>query len=791
MSEDDFYKTAAVVKLDTLSDVNDIGKPWRYEEDGLTVTRTSPWSPPGCHPVGCGLKLYVNDEGKLVRVEGDENNPVTQGRLCPRCIALKDYVYNPARLLHPMKRDPKDRGNADAWEQISWEEAFDIIKKEYDRITDAYGRESIVVFAGTGREGGTFAPYGTMCFGTPNFCYSQSGYACYTPRLAAIAYIGGTTYPEWDYAGALPGRWDDPRYDLTEVLVVWGKAPLESNPDGFFGHAVVDAMRRGTRLIVIDPRVTWLAARADIHLQLRSGTDTALGMAMLDIIIKEDLYDHDFVEYWCYGFEQLAERVATMPAEKAAEICDVPVEKIYAAARMYAKAKPAAIQWGLAADQKTNGMQQGQVTVDLMAITGNLDAPGGQILPGTGAGHNESGFGFEKGVGEELQQKMIGLDKYPAYCMIILNAHADLMLEALETGEPYPIKMGFYAGNNLMSCTSMEPKRWHDAIVKSLEFCIGFDTFMNPSIEASCDIFLPLKTIAEREGTVFTHYAPCTVTAGFMNKAIEVGDCLTDYELCYELGRRLRPELWENEFKFRSAKEFMEALRLGERQNGEYFDKVSKCVVSQIPVDYYKYERGEMRTDGSPGFATPTGRIELWSTAFNQFGEDPLPYYEEPEFGPADPELMKEYPYILTTGARTTAFFHSEHRQIARLRELCPDPITEINPVTAKKLGITDGQWVRLTSPFGECVQKARVSEIVDEKTIHSQHAWWFPEEDGNEPNLYGNFRSNINNLLPNFHFGKLGFGAPNKCLVCKVEPIAENYDTDMDLIWEKFGKLV
>ena len=791
MSEDEFYKTAEVVKLETLSDVNDIGKPWRYEEDGLTVTRTSPWSPPGCHPVGCGLKLYVDGEGKLVRVEGDENNPVTQGRLCPRCIALKDYVYNPARLLHPMKRDPKDRGNAEAWEQITWDEAFDIIKREYDRITAQYGRESIVVFAGTGREGGTFAPYGTMCFGTPNYCYTQSGYACYTPRLAAIAYIAGTTYPEWDYAGALPGRWDDEHYQQTEVLVVWGKAPLESNPDGFFGHAVVDAMRRGTRLVVIDPRVTWLASRADIFLQLRAGTDTALGMAMIDVIVKEDLYDHDFVEYWCYGFDQLAERCATMPAEKAAEICGVPADKIRAAARMYAAAKPGAIQWGLAADQKTDGMQQGQVTVALMAITGNLDVPGGQILPGTGAGHNESGFGFEKGVGEELQKKMIGLDQYPAYCMVILNAHADLMLKALETGEPYPVKMGFYAGNNLMTCTSMEPKRWHDAIVSSLEFCIGFDTFMNASIEASCDIFLPLKTVAERDGTVFTHYAPCTVTAGFMHKAIEVGECMTDYELCYEMGRRLRPELWENEFAFRSAKEFMEALRLGERQDGAYFDKASECVVSQIPVDYYKYERGEMRADGQPGFATPTGRIELWSTAFNQFGDDPLPYYLEPEFGPADPELMKEYPFILTTGARTTAFFHSEHRQVAYLRELNPDPICEIHPAAAKRLGVTDGQWVRLTSPFGECVQKARVSEIVDEKTVHAQHAWWFPEEDGSEPNLYGNFRSNINNLLPNFHFGKLGFGAPNKCLVCKVEPIAESYDTDMDLIWEKFGKLV
>ena len=128
------YKTAPVVKLDSLSDVNDIGKPWRYEDDNMTVTRTCPWSPPGCHPVGCGLKLYVDENGKLVHVEGDENHPVTQGRLCPRCITLKDYVYSPARIVKPMKRDRADRGKEDAWVECSWDEAFAIVKENYERI---------------------------------------------------------------------------------------------------------------------------------------------------------------------------------------------------------------------------------------------------------------------------------------------------------------------------------------------------------------------------------------------------------------------------------------------------------------------------------------------------------------------------------------------------------------------------------------------------------------------------------------------------------------------------------
>ncbi|MDR0350675.1 MAG: molybdopterin-dependent oxidoreductase, partial [Coriobacteriales bacterium] len=483
-------KAAPVVKLDTLSDTNDIGKPRRYEEGGMTVTRAGVWSPPGCHPVGCGLKVYADESGRLVKVEGDENHPVTQGRLCPRCVALKGYVYNPERIIRPMKRDPKKRGDATAWETISYDEAFDLIESEYKRLTSQYGRETCVIFSGTGREGGTMMVYGSSVFRTPNFCYSQSGYACYLPRLAASSYLLGNPYPEIDYAGALPGRYDDPAYEVPEVLVVWGKAPLECNADGHFGHSVTDLLKRGTRLVSVDPRVNWLSTRASVHLRLRAGTDTALAMAMLNIIISEDLYDHEFVELWTYGFDELTERVKEMTPEKAAEICGLDVDDIYLATRMYASAKPASLLWGLAIDQKTNGMQNGQALIALMTITGNMDVPGGQLLADVNAGLNEVGFNVEKGIGDILD-KMIGLKEYPAYCNLIFNAQCDMVLKALETGKPYPLKFGFYAGANPLACTSAEPRRYAKAIAESLEFGMTIDCFMTPSTQATCDLIFP------------------------------------------------------------------------------------------------------------------------------------------------------------------------------------------------------------------------------------------------------------------------------------------------------------
>ncbi len=553
---------------------NDLGKPWKYEEGDLTVVRTSMWSPPGCHPVGCGLKIYVNKEGVIDHVEGDENNPITKGRLCARCIALKDYVYNPSRVIYPMKRAREFRGQHDKWERITWDEAFAIVKEKRDYFRDTYGPECMAVFSGTGRSGGILvSDMAQAVLGTPNACYTQSGYACYQPRSMSCSHVLGAYYPEMDYAGGLEGTFDNPAYCVPEVMVMWGKMPLASNGDGLFGHAVIDLMKRGAKLISVDPRVNWLATRAEVHLRVRPGTDTAMAMAWLSIIINEDLYDHDFVEGWCYGFDEFAARINDpelgMTPEKAAEICEVPVDDIYKAARMYAAAKPASIAWGLAFDQNQNGNQAAHCVLALMAITGNIDVPGGQIVaeidaapgvedaPATGekkefnldkadAGADDNAaedaarptrrIGWDS-LPEELRDKTIGYKEYPLYVDNIRNAQADMMFDAMTKGEPYKIRMGWIQSTTLLAPTCCaQPHGWYEGL-KNLEFCMATDVFITPAIEAACDLFLPLASCAEKDDVVMTHYGGSPVFYGAVNKAVDVGEVKADMDLIHRAGR--------------------------------------------------------------------------------------------------------------------------------------------------------------------------------------------------------------------------------------------------------------
>ena len=731
-------------------------------EDGTEIVRTCAWSPPGCHPVGCGLKLHVKD-GKLIKVEGDPEHPVTKGRLCVRCLSLKDYIYHEDRIIYPMKRAKEDRG-LDKWERISWEEAMDIFAEALKANQEKYGYEGSCLFNGTGRAACIHAALG--CYSvlqSPNQCYALSGWSCYGPRCAVVNFVAGAGIPEMDYAAGFPLRYDDPSFQVPNYILVWGKEPPKSNSDGLFGHALIELMRLGAKLITVDPRMTWLATRSHLALRLRPGTDAALAMGILNVIINEDLYDHDFVDKWCYGFEQLAERVQEYPVEKVAEITEVPAEKIIEAGRALAQS-PSSMTWGLSVDEAPNGVQTGQALMAIMAITGNLDIPGGTILgPVAGLGGAEE-KDVPTQVPEDALPKKVGVDKYPAVGMIQNTVHPDLFLECLETDDPYPVRFAWLQSSNLISPTcSAQPSRWHKALQK-MDFVVATDTFMNPTIMAVGDLFLPVATFAEGDGVVFTHFGSNTTNCSAINKAITVGEAKSDPEICFMLAKRIFPDIYTA-----SVDELVHGYLsgLGAMSGAQNWYELRDIGTAQVPVTYKKYEKGLLRADGKPGFSTPTGRVELWTTMYRNLGDDPLPYYFEPKMSPSN---TPEYEFILTTGSRRVTSFHSEHRQIKNLRDIHPNPVLEMNPADAKKHGIEEGDWVRIVNEHGSARYKVEITPILKKGVVNAAHGWWFPEEDPNEPNLYGVWKSNVNNMIPHGDIGKIGFGAPFKSAMCNIE---------------------
>ncbi len=740
---------------------------WREEHDGVITTRACAWSPPGCHPVSCGIVVTVKD-GKLVKVEGDPEHPITQGRLCPRCLDLKEIEYNKDRVLHPLKRDPKDRGK-DKWVQTTWDEALDLIEEHVNKIKQEYGPESIMVLQGTGREADSYAfSFGYSVLGTPNALFSMSGYSCYGPRTAVADYVLGAGYPELDYAAYFPERYNDPRYEVPKYIIIWGKNPLYSSGDGFFGHAIIDLMKLGSKLITVDPRVTWLAAHSEYFLQLRPGTDAIVALAMLNVIVNEDLVDHDFVDKWCYGYKALAERVQEYPPSLAETVSGVPAETIIGAARAFGSNHPCSVAWGLALDEAKNGTQAGAAVMDLIALTGNFDVPGGVTLATPSPFMSEWQANALEALGPDLWNKRAVDPEWDGFRWTFASAHPDSILRYAERGKPYPIKMCWFFGSNPVASTAFaEPDRWLNVLLK-MDFNVDQDIVMTPTAMACCDLFLPLKTTIEHQGVAFPHFGTNTHLLGAMeDSGVEIGeDCKSDLEICIWAGKRLNPEAWP----WDTPAEFLtDALK----PLGYTYEDLQKNVVIQQEFHYKKYELGLLRPDGEQGFNTATGKIELKSTIYPNFGEDGLPYYEEPPMSPySTPELYKKYPLILTTGARNIAMFHSEHRQMPKLREINPDPIMEINPETAKKYGVEDGNWVAIENPYGRCVEKVKVSQGILPGVVHAQHGWWYPEQKGEAPNLYGVWKSNINTLIPNEHISKMGYGANFKSTLCKITKV-------------------
>jgi anaerobic selenocysteine-containing dehydrogenase len=665
-----------------------------------------------CHG-GCGVLVYIKD-GRVVKLQGDPASPLNQGRMCPKGLASIEMLYHPDRLQHPLKRTGKRGGGQ--WERISWDEALDTIASKVAHFRSTYGPESIAVGQGTGRYYFNAGIRFANTLGTPNWC--EPGQAqCFCPRIVSGIMTYGAL-PVCDYYG-----------DTNPAcLMVWGHNPVISGPDGEIQFRVKDCLKKGTKLIVVDPRETELAQKADLWLQVRPGTDDALALSIIHVIIDEKRFDPDFVKKWTVGFDRLAERTAEYTPEKVAKITWVPAEKIKRAARLFAEAKPATLEWGVALEHTPNCLQTVRAVSLLPAITGNIDIPGGWIL---GERRIQKPPDLAENISEDMKAKRMGADQFRVLCgpqSFFPSAHVPTLFQAMRTGEPYPVKAFLVFGNNGL-LTYANGRQYLETLM-GVDLLVVMELFMTPTAEVA-DILLPSATWLEADQLVGMPLGEGHVVLA-QQKAVQVGECWQPEKVFAELARRLNLTVGQEPLE-QLINEQLEPL-------GVTFQEVKQQGFIQIPLKYRKYEKA--------GFETPSGKVELVSSYLEMLGYDPLPYYEEPPESPfSQPELAQKYPLILITGGRLQHFFNSEHRQISSLRRHHPDPIVQINPQTARQRSIDDGDWVWIESPRGRIQQRAQLTEGIDPRVVNVEFAWWFPEEPAPE---YGVWKANANVLTNN-----------------------------------------
>lgn len=642
---------------------------------------------------------------------------------CIKGATVPDVMYHPDRLLYPLKRIG-ERGEG-KWERISWEQAFSTIAGKLKEIKEEYGPEAIHVSCGSGQKhiGIQATKIAERLWPTPNTHLGR--YTCIHPDVMANSVTFGDTIT-YEFG---------PDYGHAKCVVFWGSEPDVATPAQ--AREVRRALRRGAKLIVIDPRPIPMAKRADLWLRIRPGTDMALALAMQNVIITEELYDNGFVEKYCSGFDELKEHVKKYTPEWASGITGLAKEDILKAARMYATVKPGCIyiRLGSGAQQITSTQTCRSIGI-LIGITGNVDAKGGNLL--YYRTFRESLFwqtylmfwGVKPPAA--INERRIGAKEYP---LMHKRALCDVpgTIRAMEEGR---VRAMWCIADNLI-VAEMDNKRIWDIIKNKLDFIFVSDFFMTPTAELA-DIVLPAAFYPECDLLVAAFGHPSsTVTA--LKKVVEpLGECRDDREVAIEIAKKMGEDVapWD------SVEDYLN-WRL--KYQGITYAELCEKPGSRLtfPRKYQRYK------DSTPPFSTASGKVELYSRVFEAMGVDPLPVYQEPPESPfSTPELFKEYPLIYTQ-YRIHGYMHSEGRQIKRQRELAPQPYLEISAETAAKLGIAEGDRVYLETPRsegkGRITYIARLVPEMHPDVVAGPHAWWFPEKPGPE---HGAFDSNINALL-------------------------------------------
>ena len=638
-------------------------------EYGRRTVRTM--CPMNCHPTMCGMLVEV-EEGRLLTVTGDEKNPDSEGFLCVRGQAAREIIGNPRRLLRPLVRE---RRSEDAWREAGWDEALDLIASRMR----AAGREAVGLWSGHGllansygvRTGsqllGRFASfYGCQWWNPTMICWGLGGFGL---GLTGVL----ETHTMLDMSAH------------AQLIVLWG-ANLASQPNT--ARHLTLARRRGAHIVVVDVRDTEATAQAHEMLRLRPGTDAALALAVMHVIIAEGLHDAAFVGRHTVGFDALAAHVRACSPVWAEGITGIPAERIAAFARRYAGAKPAMIVVGGSSMHKgQNGWQGARAVACLPALTGNLGVPGGGLGPRHGA-HSH---------GQTLAQ-ITAVDRRPSGRYI--PNQMSRIAQGLLDGD---VRVLLLFGTNMMSSFA-DTGRLAEGLART-DLVVTHDLFLSDTARRFADVALPATSWLE-----------------------EVGCKSTNTHL-YLMDRALDPA-----GEARSAAHVLKGLagRLG------FLDEYFPWATDEGPIDAILDHPSTghatvaaLRAEGGiralnishvahpdRRFHTPSGKVEFYSERAKALGLPPLPVYE--------PLPASAYPLAFRQGRTLTQFhsFYDHGLALPTLARLDPEPRLWMAPADAAARGIREGEPLRIFNDRGEFRARSRVSDRIAPGTVWMRDGW-------------------------------------------------------------------
>jgi len=591
-----------------------------------------------------------------------------------------------------MKRDGEE------WKRISWPEALDTIANKLLEIKENYGARALAICKGLTYFLGAWGNAQLLhrfadVYGTPNHFTADNG--CFRTGVIARTMTFGVP-------SAVPDA------ERSQCIVLWGHNPHASLPYQAWWD-IPTARKNGAKLIVIDPRRIPFAKEADIHVQPRPGSDGALALGLINVIVSEELYDREFVDKWTVGFDKLVDHAKAFTPEEVERITWVPAETVVDIARMYATTKPACIVQGVQTlDMKADGLNTSRSIAILQTITGNFMVPGGyKIVPP----FKERSIRLL----DKVEEEPLGSDTYPlwweGFFRLYGEGQATTVLDAMLSGEPYPIKAMVVTGANPLR--SWPNTRKVESALEQLDFLVVMDPFMNETAERA-DIVLPAATFVEKTQLCQIHWNLYGIPYVQMRpKAIEFGECWSDARFWLELAKRMG---YEEYFPWRDELELYDYLMepMGLTVQG----------LLEKPSGFF-YSEANYKLDEQRGLPTPSGKVEIFSELLAKRGYDPLPCYQEPPESPiSTPELAQEYPLVLTTGARVREYLHSQLRGIRRLHRLRPEATAEMHRETAAKYGISDQDTVEVQTKRGAIRIKASITEDIVPGVVNISHGW-------------------------------------------------------------------